>query len=389
VALTRNAWSNNGLYASSTVNRIAFFDTRPQHHGLSEALSAAFARVVSSGAFILGQEVSEFEHQCATLLGTNHAIGVSSGSDALFLALTALGIGPGDEVITTAFTFVATAEAVLRTGATPVFADIDPNHLGLCPESTRRMLSPKTRAVLYVHLYGNVGSIVEHAQICAENGLFLVEDACQAFGARLGKQYAGTWGQIGCFSFFPTKPLGGLGDGGLCVTHEPTLAENLRQLRAHGVAKNGESAVLSGNFRLDALQAALLCEKLPQVEAWRLVRSRIAETYTAALRTCVRIKAPSDVNVLTCPAWALYTVRVPAERQLLQHHLNEQGVDTRVYYPSVLANHRAFSQRCRCDTLTEALRASTEVLSIPSYFGLSSGQQQQVIDALMTWDRAR
>jgi dTDP-4-amino-4,6-dideoxygalactose transaminase len=219
----------NAALASNSLDRIAIFDTRPQHDALSASLHAAFVRVTTSGSFILGAEVSDFEQRCATLLGTTHAIGVSSGSDALFLSLAALGIGPGDEVITTAFTFIATAEAILRTGATPVFADIDPNHLGLCPDSTRRMLSAKTRAVLYVHLYGNLGSIDEHARLCEEHGLFLVEDACQAFGARLGGRYAGTWGSVGCYSFFPTKPLGGLGDGGLCVTDDPALSTPCRR----------------------------------------------------------------------------------------------------------------------------------------------------------------
>lgn len=378
----------NVALASRPLNHIAIFDTRPQHAALSESLNAALARVISSGSFILGNEVSTFERRCATQLGAAHAIGVSSGSDALFLALTALGIGPGDEVITTAFTFVATAEAILRTGATPVFADIDPAHFGLCPDSTRRMLSPKTRAVLYVHLYGNPGAVAEHARLCKDNGLLLIEDACQAFGARLDSRHAGTWGAVGCYSFFPTKPLGALGDGGLCVTDDSRLAERLRLLRVHGLSRDGQWELVGGNFRLDALQAALLSEKLGLVEGWRIERARLAARYRDALQTCRHVELPWVPPDTAAPAWSLYTVRVARGREGLQRHLNDLDIESRVYYPANLANHATVVDRCRCDTLLETVRASREVLSIPIYFGLTNEQQQRIIEAIVTWDGA-
>jgi dTDP-4-amino-4,6-dideoxygalactose transaminase len=365
---------------------ITIFDTRPQHTALSDALHAAFERVVTSGAFILGDEVAGFERRCANLLGAAHAVAVSNGSDALFLALKALGIGPGDEVITTAFTFIATAEAILRTGATPVFADIDPIHLGLCPASTQRMLSAKTRAVLYVHLYGNLGSISEHARLCREHGLWLVEDACQAFGARLDERYAGVWGDIGCYSFFPTKPLGGLGDGGLCVTDDPNLLDRLQTLRAHGVKRGGQCETLSGNFRLDALQAALLSEKIALVEPWRLARANIAARYTESLRDCRHLQTPIDPSAVAAPAWALYTLRVANDRKGLRIHLEKHGIESRSYYSSVLADHAAIASCCRRDALTQAVRASHEVLSVPIYFGLTAEAQQRIIERVLAWD---
>ncbi len=370
----------------TSLNPISIFDTRPQHEALSEALRAAFERVVASGAFILGDEVAAFERRCATLLGAAHAVAVSNGSDALFLALRALGVGPGDEVITTPFTFIASAEAILRTGATPVFADIDPGHLGLCPASTQRLLSAKTRAVLYVHLYGNLGSIAEHARLCQDHGLYLVEDACQAFGARLQERYAGVWGDIGCYSFFPTKPLGGLGDGGLCVTCDLNLVDRLQTLRTHGVARSGQCELLGGNFRLDALQAALLSEKIAYVEDWRLARQCIAARYTEALRACRHLQTPLDPPTLATPAWSLYTLRVPNDREGLRIHLEKAGIESRSYYPIVLADHAAIASRCRHDALTQAVRASHEVLSIPVYFGLTAAAQQRIIQKIQDWD---
>jgi dTDP-4-amino-4,6-dideoxygalactose transaminase len=363
---------------------IRIFDPRPQHEALSEALHAAFERVVARGDFILGDEVSAFERGCAEHLGTQHAIGVSSGSDALLLSLRALGIGPGDEVVTTAFTFIASAEAIVRAGATPVFADIDPETMCLDPSSAERLLTPKTRAILYVHLYGNPGSIAEHADLCRRKGLPLIEDACQAFGARSDHRAAGTWGTVGCFSFFPTKPLGGLGDGGLCVTDDQGLAEQLRLLRTHGLGKRGECEAIGGNFRLDALQAALLREKLGYAESWRLEREAIATEYDQAFRQCERVASPR-LRAPNTSSWSLYTLRVPEGRQELRVFLERLGVESRIYYPTVLAGHAAIAQRCRCDELTEARRASREVLSIPIYSGLAAAARQRVINGVSAW----
>jgi dTDP-4-amino-4,6-dideoxygalactose transaminase len=369
---------------------IPLFDTRYQHAAVSDQLQEAFERVLKTGNFILGSEVSAFEDSCRALLGAAHALGISNGSDALFLALRALGIGPGDEVITTAFTFVATAEAILRTGATPVFADIEPKHLCLSPSSTERLLTAKTRAVLYVHLYGDPGLVAQHAELCKARRLFLVEDACQAFGARVEGRAVGTWGHVGCFSFFPTKPLGGLGDGGLCVTNDAQVASRIRALRSHGLESDRYRS-LGGNFRLDALQAALLRAKIACVEAWRIERENIARTYTEAFRCCRHAKPPLVVGVPNVSAWSVYTLRVPelragTARQGLGDFLSERGIESRVYYPAVLSDHPAMAA-CRCpETLHQSRLASREVLSIPIYFGLTKDAQRRVVDAVTEWD---
>jgi dTDP-4-amino-4,6-dideoxygalactose transaminase len=363
---------------------IRIFDPRPQHEALSEALRAAFERVVARGNFILGDEVSAFERGCAEHLGVRHTIGVSSGSDALLLALRAIGVGPGDEVVTTAFTFIASAEAIVRAGATPVFADIDPETMCLCSSSTERLLTPKTRAVLYVHLYGNPGPIAEHAELCRRKGLFLIEDACQAFGTRSDNRAAGTWGSIGCFSFFPTKPLGALGDGGLCVTDDPGLCDRLRLLRTHGLGKRGECQAIGGNFRLDALQAALLLVKLDHAERWRLEREAIASEYAQAFRRCQRVVAPR-LRAANTSSWSLYTLRVPEARQELREFLECRGIESRIYYPTLLADQAAIAACCRCDELTEARRATREVLSIPIYSGLAAAARERVVDGVSAW----
>ncbi|HEY5961464.1 MAG TPA: DegT/DnrJ/EryC1/StrS family aminotransferase [Polyangiaceae bacterium] len=365
--------------------RLELFDLRPQHELLNVELRRAFDRVVRSGAFILGDEVASFERACTEYLGSKYSVGLSSGSDALYLALKALDIGPGDEVITTPFTFIATAEAIVRAGATPVFADIRPSDFCLCPESTSRLISARTRAILYVHLYGKTGSIREQLNLCKSHDVYLIEDACQAFGAQTEGRFAGTFGDIGCFSFFPTKPLGGLGDGGLCVTDRPELEQRLRQLRTHGFNTAQLSDSVAGNFRLDALQAALLSAKLPYVDTFRQTRAAIADSYHAALGQLGSVVTPMTPDRQAKSAWSLYTVSVSANREGLKRHLATAGIDSRVYYPTLLPDHPSLAHRCRRGDLTQAHRATETVLSIPIYYGLDEEQRTHIAASIVNW----
>lgn len=351
---------------------------------MTAALREAYERVQSNGTFILGPEVAAFEGACAQMLGVPHAVGVSSGSDALLLALRALRIGPADEVITTPFTFAATAEAIVRAGATPVFADIDPETLCLSANSVEAMLTPRTRAVLFVHLYGNPCGIEEVAELCRRKGLPLVEDACQAFGATVAGRAAGGFGDVGCFSFFPTKPLGALGDGGLCVTADPSLAKTLSSLRQHGMDSEATVVRMGGNYRLDALQAAFLLEKLTSVERWRFERDRNASRYAEALAGCPRISFKLPERDSVRHAWALTTIRVPEGREQLRAYLARRRIETRVYYPKVLSAHDFFGHYPRAE-LRQAERASHEVLSIPNHFGLSDASHHRVVASLLAW----
>ena len=364
------------------MHKVPLFDVSREHAALQSELHTAFSRVLQSGAYILGEEVAKFEQLSAEYLKVGHAVGLSNGSDALYLALLALGIGPGDEVITSPFTFVATAEAILRCGATPVFADIDAANFGLCPVSTARMRTERTRAVLFVHLFGHPGKIQEIAEYCDREGLFLIEDACQAFGACAGERCVGTLGDIGVFSFFPTKPLGGFGDGGLLVTANDTLAATVRSLRSHGVGPGGLYENLSGNYRLDAMQAALLSVKLGTVDASRYARTCIAERYIEALKGALHVISPTAPKPPIESAWSLFTVRAPTHRDELLKHLAANGVEARAYYPRLLSDQPIFQYRSHADELTFARLATDQVVSLPIYAGLSESAQDRVMDAL-------
>lgn len=332
----------------------------------------------------MGAEVAEFERACAQALGVPHAVGVSSGSDALLLALLALGIRAGDEVITTPFTFTATAEAILRARATPVFADIEPRSLCLSVESVEKMLTARTRAVLFVHLYGNPCGVEAITDLCARKGLWLIEDACQAFGARVAGRAAGGFGDVGCFSFFPTKPLGAMGDGGLCVTRDDQVCNALKSLRIHGAESNDDVVRLGGNHRLDALQAAMLNAKLGFVERWRQERARHVECYVDALRSCREVVPVSRPEASVGHAWALTTLRIRGRRDELRAHLLRRGIESKAYYPRLLTDHSLFRE-CRRADLNCAKAACGEVLSIPNYCGMSAEARDRVISDIVAW----
>lgn len=359
---------------------IPIYDPQPQTKALEAELLAAAARVIRSGRCVLGEEVAEFEAAVATYLGVPYAVGVNSGTDALTIALAALGIGPGDEVITTPFTFIGTAEAISRLGGRPRFADIDPDTYNLSAEAVTAVLNHRTRCILPVHLFGAAADMDALCALAAEVGVPLVEDVAQAFGACWAGRRLGSLGTLGTFSFYPTKNLGGFGDGGLITTHDVELAARCRRLRNHGSSGDGIHAELGFNSRLDALQAALLRVKLPQVDAWNAERRRIAQGYHELLQGVANLRLPladdSERHV-----WQQYTVRVPAAwRDRVHARLHEAGIGTMIYYRRPL--HRQPPYRRTAVRLPEAERAAAEVLSLPIWPGLPAAAQEQVAAAL-------
>jgi dTDP-4-amino-4,6-dideoxygalactose transaminase len=340
--------------------RIPVYDPLPEVEFLWPELEEAFRRVMRSGRYILGPEVEAFEEEVAAYLGVKHAIGVNSGTDALVIALRALGVGPGDEVITTPFTFFATAEAISLVGATPVFVDIDPRTFNINPDLIPSAITPRTKAILPVHLYGLPAEMDPILEIARSHGLKVLEDCAQAFGATYKGRKVGTLGDAGAFSFFPTKNLGGFGDGGLIATNSDEVADRARMLRAHGSRRKYYNEAVGYNSRLDALQAAFLRVKLRHVDAWNEARRQVALRYNELL---------SDIPGLVLPevspghVFHQYTVRVLGGRDLVAEALAREGVGTMVYYPVPL--HRLPVYDHMGVALPEAERAAREVLSLP------------------------
>lgn len=362
------------------MTRVALSLAPDAHAGLEQELRAAFERVLASGSFVLGEEVRAFERELSALCGAAHAVGVSSGSDALVTALQALDVGPGAEVVTTPFTFVATAEAILRLGARPVFADVEPKSLTLDPANVAT--SPRARAILVVHLFGHAAELAALARF----ELPVVEDVAQALGGRDGGRALGTLGALGCASFFPTKPLGALGDGGAVLTANTTLAERVRRLRQHGSSDKQTFTEPGGNYRLDALQAAFLRVKLARLEGWLEARRRIAESYSRELAGVAGLELP-QARAGTSPAWSHYVVRVKdGRRDALARHLGELGIDTGVYYarPLHLQPMFAFLGHREGD-FPVAERAAKEVLAIPMRADLNGEERTRVVDGLRSF----
>lgn len=358
--------------------KIPILDLSYEIESLWDELNAAFQRVLRSGQFILGPEVEAFEQEVAEYLGVKHAIGLNSGTDALFIGLRALGVGPGDEVITTPFTFFATAEAISLVGAKPVFVDIDPAILNLDPKLIEDKITPRSRAILPVHLYGRPAEMEPILELAERHGLKVLEDCAQAFGATYQGKKVGTLGHAGVFSFFPSKNLGAYGDGGLLATDDDRVAETARMLRAHGSKKKYFNETVGYNSRLDALQAAILRVKLPHVDAWNQARREAAQRYNQLL---------ADANGLLLPevseghVFHQYTVRVLGGRQdEVQKKLAEAGIGTMVYYPVPL--HRLPVYGYPEGSFPEAERAAEEVLSLSIWPQIKSEVQTQVAQEL-------
>jgi dTDP-4-amino-4,6-dideoxygalactose transaminase len=361
---------------------VPLLDLNRQNHPLRADLAAAFDRVMNSGHFILGPEIDAFEREIAAMLGSRHALTVSSGTDAILLALMALGIGPGDEVICPAFTFFATAGCIVRVGATPVFADVDPRNFNLDPDHVKARLTPRTKAVMPVHLFGQSAELRPLMAIAAAHGLAVIEDTAQGLSARHEDKACGTWGDIGTYSFFPSKNLGGFGDGGLVTTQRDDLGEKMRLLRTHGAQPKYYHKLVGGNFRLDALQCALLRVKLPHLSAYSEARQRNAEFYGQHLAGLPGVVLPG-----TAPhnrhIWNQYTLRVPGagRRDALRGHLPRRGIGHEIYYPLPLHQQECFAHLPKV-SLPESERLAGEVLSIPVFPELTATERDQVVAAV-------
>lgn len=362
--------------------KVPQLDLAAQHAALGGELMEAIGRVVASGRFILGPEVESLEQELAAYTGAAHAITCGSGTDALLLALMALDVGPGDEVITSPFTFVATAGAIHRLGARPVFVDIDPRTYALDPDQLARRINSRTRAILPIHLYGRIGPLEPILDVARHCQVPVVEDAAQALGARLGGRMAGTFGAIGCYSFYPTKNLGAAGEGGLVVTSDPRLAGRLRRLRVHGQVGRYVYSEVGINGRLDELQAAVLRVKLRRLETWNQARRDKAALYSRLLGNSVETPdfGPEGAHV-----FHQYTIRV-ADREELVRRLAAQGVETAVYYPVALHLQECFAYlEHRKGDCPQAEAAAEQVLSLPLYPELPVEAQEYVARVIREW----
>lgn len=361
-----------------------FLDLQAQFEGVRDEIMDAIARTMQSQKFILGPEVEALESEIASYVGCKYAIGCASGSDALLMALMAVGIGPGDEVITTPFTFVATAGAIVRLGARPVFVDIDPTTYNLNPTELERVVSYKTRAVIPVHLYGLPADMQPIMECARKHRLAVIEDAAQALGAEYSGVKVGNIGTIGAFSFFPSKNLGGAGDGGMITTNDPDLADRIRLLRVHGSRKKYHCELIGVNSRLDALQAAILRVKFRHLEAWTQARRRNASRYYSAL-TISKLNDLVGLPVEPEGSKHVYNQFVIAvrSRDNLRQHLLSCGIPTEIYYPEPLHLQPAFGYLgYKPKDFPQAEKASRQVLALPIYPELTEEQQYAVVDAI-------
>ena len=343
-----------------TIVRVPFMTLTPGED--RDAIAAAIDRVVARGWFVLGPEVERFEAAFAEATGARHAIGVGNGTDALTLILRALGIGPGDEVITTPLSAAYTALAITMAGARPVFADIDPRRFTIDPERIASAIGPRTRAILPVHLYGQAADMAAIERLASTHGLAVVEDCCQAHLATAGGRPVGTIGVAGAFSFYPTKNLGALGDGGAVVTNDAALADRIKRLRNGGQTDRYHHSDLGVNSRLDEVQAAVLLERLRWLREWTERRRELAAGYRQALAGApVAVPSPCDEGHV----YHLFVVRT-GDRRTLQAHLAARGVETLVHYPVPIPQQPAFAPFAATDCPV-AVRVSNEVLSLPLY----------------------
>ena len=357
-------------------DRVPFFDLKAQYHAIRDELDIAIARVLERGTFILGEEVAGFEQEFAAYCGVSYAAGVGSGTDALQLALRACGIGLGDEVITASFTSVATVAAIELTGARPVLVDIDPRHYTLDPEKVAAAVTPNTRAVIPVHLYGSPAELEPILAVAQQHNLRVVEDCAQAHGAMYRGKKAGAWGHISAFSFYPTKNLGAYGDGGAVVTDDPALAEHVRLLRQYGWRDRQVSTLKGLNSRLDELQAAILRVKLQHLDEWNAKRKQLALRYQDLLRD-TGLTLPSHLKH-SLPVNHLYVVRSP-ERDSLRAFLSEKGIQTLIHYPQPVHLQPAYSNLgYKPGSLPCSEAAAREVLSLPLYPEMSEDMVEMV-----------
>jgi dTDP-4-amino-4,6-dideoxygalactose transaminase len=368
----------------STPPGVPLLDLKLQYAAIRDEILEAVTRVCDSQQFVLGAEVEALERELASMLGVPHAIGVSSGTDALLVALMALDIGPGDEVVTPTYSFFATAGCISRVGARPVFVDVDPDTFTMDPEGTRRAITERTRAIVPVHLFGDSADLQPILQIARDRRVAVIEDAAQAIGTRYEGRCVGSFGEFGCFSFFPSKNLGAFGDAGLVTTEDAALADRVRLLRAHGMRPRYLHHLIGGNFRLDALQAAVLRVKAPHLHAWAEARRRNAARYAQLfdardLTGMIRLPTPRSGGY---HIFNQFVVRVP-QRDALRTALADAGVGTEIYYPLPFHLQPCFQALGYAEGMfPHAEAAARESLALPIYPELTVTQQERVVDAM-------
>jgi dTDP-3-amino-3,4,6-trideoxy-alpha-D-glucose transaminase len=361
-------------YRAPVAVAVPLFDPQTPRAPLRDELAQALARVLDDGRYILGPEVAAFEEELAAWLGVEHVVGVANGTEAITIALRALGVGPGDEVVVPSFTFYASAEAIPPTGATPVFCDVDPVTFVATPESVKAVLTPRTKAVILVHLFGNVAPVAEVEAL----GVPVLEDAAQAAGSRAGGVLTGALGTIATFSFYPSKNLGGLGDGGAVSTRDAALAERVRTLRFHGSADKETYTEVGYNSRLDELQAAVLRIQLPHVHAWCDARRAAGRAYVAA--GIGEIAEPPVAAAGADPAWNLFVVR-HRQPEALAVALRERGIGARTYYSVPAHRQPALAERGRDAVLPGTEEAARTHLALPMGAALTDAQVGEVVAA--------
>jgi len=361
---------------------IPMVDLKGQYQALRAEIDPALQEALESTQFILGPNVRTFEDEVAAYIGTRHAVGVASGTDALHLALLAAGIGEGDEVITTPFTFIATAEAIRYIGATPVFVDIDPQTFNLDTDQVAAAVTGRTRALLPVHLFGQPVDMEPLFATAREHGLKVVEDCAQSFGATLDGRQTGALGDAGCFSFFPSKNLGGFGDGGLITTDSDAMAEHLRVLRNHGSWQRYHHSEIGVNSRLDELQAAILRVKLRHIDEFNRERRRVAHRYSAALADLPDVTPPHEDGIGR-HVYHQYTVLTP-HRDAIQKALADREIASAIYYPIPLHRQEVFAEACRGVSLPVSEDVAARCLSLPVFPEMTDEQVDTVIETIRT-----
>lgn len=360
---------------------VPILDLKAQYASIRDEIAKAIQKTLDEQNFILGQEVQDLEKAIAAYCGTKYAIGVASGTDALFLSLKAMGIGAGDEVITSPFTFIATGGAIQNAGAKPFFADIDARTYNIDPSGIRKKISKKTKAIMPVHLYGLCAEMDEIKKIAKEKDLKVIEDDAQAIGAAYKGKVSGSMGDTGCISFFPGKNLGAYGDAGAVVTDDEETANLVKKLRAHGSSSKYVHDVIGYNSRLDNLQAAILLVKLKYLDGWAKARQENASYYNSRLKG-LPVTTPFVPGYCT-HVYHQYTIRVPGKRDELMKFLNDNGIEARVYYPIPLHLQECFaSLGYKLGDFPESEKAMKEALSIPVYLELTAEQKEYIVSKI-------
>jgi UDP-2-acetamido-2-deoxy-ribo-hexuluronate aminotransferase len=359
-----------------------FIDLKTQYQRLKPAIDARIQAVLDHGAYIMGPEVAELEQILAAYLGARHCVSVASGTDALLIAMMALGVEPGDEIVTTPFTFIATGEMIALVGAKPVFVDIDPVTYNLDPALIEAAITPRTRAIMPVGLYGQCAEMDAINAVAARHGLAVIEDAAQSFGATYKGRRSGALSTIGCTSFFPSKPLGCYGDGGACFTDDEALAKRMREIRVHGQDRRYHHPLIGVNGRMDTLQCAVLLAKWPSFAEEVRLRGEIGARYSEMFRAATGRVTPPTILPHNTSVYAQYTVQVPGRDQL-QERLKSAGIPTAVHYPVPLHRQPAFaSLGLGAGAFPVAENAAARVMSLPMHPFLDEAQQSRIVDAV-------